>query len=216
MPATVSRPLAVRLLAVPVVAAALVLGVWVTGGRITNDFKVAMGLTAAWMVLAGAVCVRVALKRRELRIPVLGAYLVTAAAIGVYLGGSVLKDKEVNERVATKGGSNASLASGRFESLAHDAVGTASTIELRGGRRVLTLTDFDVSAGPDLRVYLVAGPARDESEVDDHRDLGGLKGNRGNQQYDIPEDVDLTRYATVVIWCRAFSVAFARAPLAEG
>ena len=79
---------------------------------------------------------------------------------------------------------------------------------------MLTLTDFDVDNGPDLRVYLVAGPARSEGEVDEFVDLGALKGNRGDQQYEIPDGVDVGRYATAVIWCRAFSVLFARAPLA--
>jgi hypothetical protein len=77
---------------------------------------------------------------------------------------------------------------------------------------VLTLTDFDVDNGPDLRLYLVAGPARSEDEVDDYVDLGALKGNRGDQQYELPAGLDLDRYATAVVWCRAFSVLFARAP----
>jgi ribonuclease PH len=81
------------------------------------------------------------------------------------------------------------------------------------GGTFLRLEDLAVDNGPDLRVYLVAGPARDESEVDDFEDLGALKGNKGDQQYDIPRGLDLGRYSTVVIWCRAFSVNFARAPL---
>jgi hypothetical protein len=87
---------------------------------------------------------------------------------------------------------------------------------LAQGGRVLTLTRFEVDNGPDLRVYLVAGPATTEGEVDDFEDLGGLKGNVGNQQYEIPADVSIDRYSTVVIWCRAFSVLFARAPLEGG
>ena len=90
---------------------------------------------------------------------------------------------------------------------------TATTIRRARGGRVLTLTGFEVDNGPDLRVYLVAGPARDESEVDDFKDLGALKGNRGNQQYELAGGIELDRYQTVVIWCRAFSVNFARAPL---
>jgi hypothetical protein len=78
---------------------------------------------------------------------------------------------------------------------------------------VLTLTGFDVTNGPDLRVYLVAGRARTEGDVRHVVDLGALKGNQGDQQYDIPDRVDLERYATAVISCRAFSVLFARAPL---
>jgi len=50
-------------------------------------------------------------------------------------------------------------------------------------------------------------------EVDEFTDLGSLKGNKGNQQYELPQEVDLGRPHTVVIWCRAFSVNFARAPL---
>jgi hypothetical protein len=86
-------------------------------------------------------------------------------------------------------------------------------IRTSGGRHLLTLTNFEVDNGPDLRVYLVAGAARDESEVEDFEDLGALKGNKGNQQYELPRGIDLDRYTTVVVWCRAFSVNFARAPL---
>jgi hypothetical protein len=35
----------------------------------------------------------------------------------------------------------------------------------------------------------------------------------GNQQYDLSRGVNLQRYSTVVVWCRAFSVAFTSAPL---
>jgi hypothetical protein len=75
---------------------------------------------------------------------------------------------------------------------------------------VLTLTRFAVNNGPDLRVYLVPGDGKDTGK---HIDLGGLKGNKGNQKYDVAAGADTARYRTVVIWCRAFSVAFARARL---
>jgi Electron transfer DM13 len=203
-------------------------GIWVSGGLITNDFGLAMALTAVWMGIAAAGCLLIAWRSRELRVPVLGAYLLTAVVVGVYLGRSTLIDDEVNERVVTvsppapasAGGARASerprnvlLGRGRFEPVAHSVTGTATTIRTAAGARVLTLTNFEVDNGPDLRVYVVAGPARDESEVDDFEDLGALKGNKGNQQYELPRGLDLRRYSTVVIWCRAFSVNFARAPL---
>jgi len=201
----------------------VVVGIWVSGGLITNDFGLAMALTAAWMGVAAAGCVLVAWRRPALRLPVLGAYLLTAVVVGAYLGRSTLLDDEVNERVvrvsppaagdAEAGPRNVLLGRGRFEPVAHSARGTATTIHRARGGRVLTLTDFEVDNGPDLRVYLVAGPARTESEVDDFEDLGALKGNRGNQQYELPRGLDLDRYSTVVIWCRAFSVNFAQAPL---
>jgi hypothetical protein len=106
---------------------------------------------------------------------------------------------------------NVALAAGPFEVADEgSAEGTATLVKKAAGGRVLTLTDFEVHNGPDLRVYLVPGDGKDTS---DNIDLGGLKGNVGNQQYDVPDDADIGRYKTVVIWCRAFSVAFARATL---
>jgi hypothetical protein len=213
-----------RLLAIPVVIVVLLLGIWVTGGVITNDFGLAMVLTILWMGIAGLACIAVAWRWRKLRLPVIGAYLVTAAVVGTYLGRSMFFDDVVDENVVMaaperpsprgeEGPRNVLLARGSFESVAHSASGTASTIRRASGGNVLTLTSFEVDNGPDLRVYLVAGPARNESEVDDFEDLGALKGNKGDQQYEIPRRLDLDRYSTVVIWCRAFSVNFARALL---
>jgi Electron transfer DM13 len=209
------------------VVVVLVAGIWVSGGVITNDFGLAMALTAVWMGIAAAACVAIAWRRPHVRVAVIGAYLLTAIVVGGYLGRSTLIDDEVNERVVrvtqplpdrAGGGAaerprNVLLRRGSFESVAHPAEGTATTIRTAAGTRVLTLTNFEVDNGPDLRVYLVAGPARDESGVDDFEDLGALKGNKGNQQYELPRGLDLERYSTVVIWCRAFSVNFARAPL---
>lgn len=226
-------PLGFRLVSALLVAVILVAGIWIAGGKITNDFSVAMWLTVGWMALAALACLAIAVKRRELAVPLLGAYLVVAAGAGIYLGRAMFFDDHVNERVVTaaqpaarpdRGASgreagarpkNVRLATGRFEPLAHSARGVATTIRRAGGGVVLTLTDFEVDNGPDLRVYLVAGPARSESEVDDFRDVGALKGNKGNQQYELPARIDLERYSTVVVWCRAFSVAFARAPLRQ-
>jgi len=200
-------------------------GIWVSGGLITNDFGLAMALTAVWMGVAGAGCALVAWRRPDLRVAVLGAYLLTAVVVGVYLGRSTLLDDKVNERVVTvsppaaaqaaasERSRNVLLGRGSFEPVAHSVTGTATTIRRARGGNVLTLTDFEVDNGPDLRVYLVAGPARDESEVEDFEDLGALKGNKGDQQYELPRGLDLDRYSTVVIWCRAFSVSFARAAL---
>jgi Electron transfer DM13 len=230
MPATQRRPrgwFVVNVLAAAIVVVALVVGIWIVGGLLTNDFGLAMVLTALWIGIAGLACLAVGWRWRPLRVPVIGAYLVTAAVVGIYLGRSMFLDDEVNENVVTAapappGGAgeqrqdrprNVLLARGRFQGVAHSATGTARAIRLAGGGTVLTLTSFEVDNGPDLRVYLVAGPARDESEVDDFEDLGALKGNKGNQQYDVPRGLDLDRYSTVVIWCRAFSVTFARAPL---
>ena len=208
------RPPVAAKLAVAVLVAVIVLaGIWLSGGRITNDFGLSVALIALWMTLAAVGCVLVAWRRSGLRVPVIGAYLLTAVVAGGYLARFMFVDDVVNERVVRVTPRADLVARGTFEPVAHSAAGIATAIRTAGGKRALTLTNFEVSNGPDLRVYVVSGPARDESEVDNFADLGPLKGNRGNQQYDLPRKLDLTRDTTVVIWCRAFSVNFARAPL---
>ena len=102
------------------------------------------------------------------------------------------------------------VGSGAFRSGEHRTTGTAALLRRPSGAAVVTLTDLDTSPGPDLRVYLAAGPA---GGVGGGLDLGRLRGNRGTQQYEVPAGTDLRRYGAVVIWCRAFTVAFGTAPL---
>jgi hypothetical protein len=109
------------------------------------------------------------------------------------------------------------LASGMFHKVAKETKGTATVYQLASGKEVLRLTGFETANGPDLHVYLVA--ARDALDTDtvkqvDHVELGLLKGNIGDQNYDIPEGTDLSKYQAVSIWCNRFSVNFGTAPLA--
>ena len=110
------------------------------------------------------------------------------------------------------------LASGNFHTVAHDTKGTATIYELPGGRRTLRLTNFETSNGPDVRVYLVA--ASDAGDSDTVKNAGfvevaALKGNVGDQNYDLPADVDLNKYRAVTIWCKRFGVNFGTAPLKQ-
>jgi hypothetical protein len=91
----------------------------------------------------------------------------------------------------------------------HNAEGTAKVIPLRDGTNILRLENLQVTNGPDLYVYL----ATDKS-ASDFVSLGKLKANNGNQNYDIPLGTDMTKYDTVLIWCRPFSVLFGSAELA--
>jgi hypothetical protein len=201
-----TRP--IRWLAAPAVAAVFVLGVWVTGGLITNSFKAAMALTAAWFALSAAACLTIAVKERPLRLPVLGAYALSAAAVGGFLAWTTLRDRVVHERLPV----GIELTGGTFESIEHASSGRAAIVRVAGGERRLTLSRFSTAPGPDLRVRLIVGNGRDGASAG-ARDLGALKGNKGDQQYRLPADLDLGRYGAVVIWCRAFSAAFAKADL---
>ncbi len=111
------------------------------------------------------------------------------------------------------------LATGSFHGVAHDGVGKATIYRLPDGKRVLRLTEFSTSNGPDLRLFLVAATdAKDNDTVKNagYVSLGSLKGNQGDQNYDVPADVDLAKYRAVTVWCNRFNVNFATAPLAEG
>jgi hypothetical protein len=109
------------------------------------------------------------------------------------------------------------LASGMFHSGSHETAGSATIHGLADGRRILRLSGFHTSNGPDVQVLLVAA-----DDVTDNATVakagfvmvGALKGNVGDQNYDLPSDVDLSKYRAVTIWCRRFGVNFGTAPLA--
>lgn len=211
-----------RWLLLPIVALVVAFGVWVTGGLVTDDESVAMGLTGAWLLLAGVASVAVAWTRRAVAAPVLVGYAVAAVGLGGFLGYTSTIDQTVDEDVVVASDvtapasddpapdKNRLLASGKFVAEAHPTEGTASVVDTADGAFV-TLTDFVTDPGPDLKVYWVPSG----SNVEDGVDLGSLKGNKGDQQYALPGNVDVddATGASVVIWCRAFSVSFGSAAL---
>jgi len=44
-------------------------------------------------------------------------------------------------------------------------------------------------------------------------ELGKLKGNEGDQNYEIPAGTDLAKYRTVSVYCERFDANFGAAPL---
>src|SRR5215469_2495774 len=97
--------------------------------------------------------------------------------------------------------------------------GTARLYQLANGERILRLTNFETSNGPDVHVYLIAANDASDSETvkkGGFVELGSLKGNIGDQNYRIPADVDVAKYRAVTIWCKRFSVNFGTAPLTSG
>ena len=105
----------------------------------------------------------------------------------------------------------ATLAEGAFVGRSHPTSGRALVIT-DGDRRFLRFEGFETDNGPDLNVYLATGPP--DGSPGDFIDLGDLKGNIGDQNYEIPEGANLSSHATVFIWCVRFGVAFGAAPLA--
>jgi hypothetical protein len=122
-------------------------------------------------------------------------------------------DAEVDEQLDVP---VAVLATGSFHDGAHETAGTASVLQARDGRKLLRLTDFRTSNGPDVRVLMVrADDAKDNDAVKNAGfvEVAELKGNVGDQTYELPGSFDLASHRAVTIWCNRFSVNFGTAPL---
>ena len=112
------------------------------------------------------------------------------------------------------------LYTGTLEGKAHQTSGRATIYKAPSGGEYLRLTDFKTSNGPDVHVVLARGD--DETlhqEIVkgqlDGIELGSLKGNQGNQNYDLASSVDLSRYSAVVIYCERFHAIFGVARLEQ-
>lgn len=206
----------------------LVLQRWVASTR-----GAAIALVIAWFVVVAIGALLWLRDRPALRRPVLGTLAAVALgtiAVGYWTG---FRDREVDEDVVVatadakltkqerkltglenpvhrEPAGPVSLASGSFTGQdGHAGSGKAEVIESPGGERDLVFTEFEVDPGVDVEVYLTPGT----ESVDDRVELGGLKGNVGDQQYAIPSDADLSRYDSVVLWCTPFTVRIATAEL---
>ncbi|MFF5361995.1 DM13 domain-containing protein [Streptomyces scabiei] len=111
------------------------------------------------------------------------------------------------------------VASGGLISHEHTTTGTAELVRLADGTHVVRLEHLDTSNGPDLRVWLTDAPVKEGRAgwhvFDDgaYVSLGRLKGNKGSQNYPLPDDVDPSAYTSVTIWCDRFDVSFGAAEL---
>ena len=129
---------------------------------------------------------------------------------------SAVADRTAGERASDRPGGPEAVASGEFHAVAHPGTGDAYVYRLEDGSHALRLENLDIFNGPALYLYAVAADdANDSDTVLDagFLDLGPLKGNQGNQTYELPADFDPTRYRAISVWCERFSVNFATAPL---
>ena len=143
-----------------------------------------------------------------------GQQMTTEEKNAILRGAAQTNGDTINQTMTeaiTLGGGASSLAMGRFIGVndgIHNAEGLVKVIRLDNISTILRLENFKATNGPDLYVYLAT-----DNSASDFVNLGRLKGNIGNQNYDIPEGTDLSRYDTVLIWCKAFSVLFGSAKL---
>jgi hypothetical protein len=133
---------------------------------------------------------------------------------------SVMSDKEMAEPMPPEAESAevgpVVVLQGQFKDADsfHKGSGKATIYQLPDGSHVLRLEEFSVTNGPDLHVLLAGNPApTGRDDLGEYLDLGSLKGNMGNQNYEIPADADLSQFESVVIYCIPFHVVFSTATL---
>ena len=90
----------------------------------------------------------------------------------------------------------------------HNAEGLAKVLPLGDGNTILRLENFKSTNGPNVHIYLAIDKA-----ASNFIDLGRLKANNGNQNYNIPDGTDISKYSMALIWCKDFSVLFGSAQL---
>jgi hypothetical protein len=147
------------------------------------------------------------------------AIAIVAGVPGLwYLASPLFLTQAVSEALPTQAGSTM-VTQGQFGVVdaIHKGEGAASILNLPDGQRVLRVgDDFRVTNGPDLYVYL-SGSAAPRSSADLHDagafEVARLKGNVGGQNYELPADLDLGKFRSVVIYCRRFTTVFSTAEL---
>jgi len=204
-------------------AGSLVLQRWVA-----ETFLAALVLSLAWALLVGLAFLVHAWRKRPLLAPTVAALALAALAGGAAFWWYSVRDVVVDEEIVVaraqaepmperaqqaaprEPSGPVALGRGLFHGEdGHDGTGVATLVETADGARLLTFSRFDVSPGPDVDVYLTP----DTGSIEDRVELGDLKGNVGDQQYEVPASVDLSRYDSVVLYCVSFTVRIATAML---
>lgn len=148
----------------------------------------------------------------------IGVVIAIALPFAIYTGSPLFINTSTNEPLPqttplndTSTESPKILLTGQFIGVGdgiHNAEGIAKVVSLADGKEILRFEDFKSTNGPDLFVYLAT-----DNTATDFVSLGELKANIGNQNYEIPEGTDLTKYDTALVWCKSFSVLFGHAEL---
>ncbi|MFF5638402.1 DM13 domain-containing protein [Streptomyces sp. NPDC012825] len=113
------------------------------------------------------------------------------------------------------------VAQGFFIGHEHATTGMVKIVRLADGSHTLRLEGLDTSNGPDLRVWLSDAPVEEGRagwgvfDDGEYVDLAKLKGNKGDQNYPLPTNIDWSKYPSVSIWCDRFDVSFGAAALAR-
>ncbi len=123
-----------------------------------------------------------------------------------------------NQQPPTPGNAEV-LRTGTFAQLdaLHRAEGDVTLFRLAGGNIVLRFENFKGTNAPDLAVYLSVMEAprtkQDLSAEGPEFRVGSLLGNSGNQQFNIPQQLRLDRYRSVVLYSEGLEAVYSTARL---
>ena len=144
---------------------------------------------------------------------------VLVAAWWAFRPEKLFVNKQVNEAApASLNSAPEPLYTGMLEGKTHATSGRATIYKNDNGKQYLRFTDFATSNGPDVHVLLVRADdptlMKDVVAGDlDYVELGSLKGNQGDQNYDLPPSANLEKYQAVAIYCERFHAIFGVAKL---
>lgn len=147
------------------------------------------------------------------------AVVILVAAWWIFRPEKLWVNVKVNEPAPFSSGTDSQpLYTGLLSGKAHPTSGRASIYQASDGKRELRLTNFTTSNGPDVHVVLAHSTDQDLGQTFvkgdlDRVELGLMKANQGDQNYDVPDSTDLTKYDAVVIYCVRFHAIFGLAKL---
>jgi hypothetical protein len=148
-------------------------------------------------------------------------FVVLVALWGIFRPEKLWVNQKVNEPAPFAASADPQpLFTGLLAGKAHPTSGRATIYKAPDGKQYLRLSDFSTSNGPVVHVLLAqsADPSLTQDIVKgqlDSVELGALKGNQGDQNYDLPPSVDLQKYNAAVIYCERFHAVFGVAKLEQ-
>jgi Electron transfer DM13 len=144
------------------------------------------------------------MSQREKNMVMIGAGQINNT-VNAMTPGTIKQQQQVNATITSKIRTGSFIGAGDGF---HNAEGLAKVIPLGDGSTVIRLENFKSTNGPNVHLYLST-----DKTASNFVDLGRLKANNGNQNYNIPDGTDLAKYNMALIWCKDFSVLFGSAEL---
>lgn len=108
------------------------------------------------------------------------------------------------------------LGTAKMYNVDREGQGTAKLYELPNGTRLIRLEDFFVSINSDLELRLSELPnpkTTDDAVKGPWKLVGPLKATVGSMNYEVPKDIDVSKYQSIVIWCEITRNAYAAASI---